>query len=126
MAFEGALVRKLFEQLLGTLREFVKQRDDLLLVVPCADTDVPLLAKALRDLDRESGSDLFLLFAEDFVSRDAFVTRIGMRLQEEHELTNDATASESSKLPPLPTDVFDPVQSPLGRLEAGLRYAHSL
>ena len=42
-------MRKLFDQLLATIREFVKQRDDLLLLVPCADTDVPLLMKALRE-----------------------------------------------------------------------------
>lgn len=119
-------MRKLFEQLLGTLREFVKQRDDLLLLVPCADTDVPLLAKALRDLDRESASDLFLLFAEDFVARDAFATKIGTQLQQEHELSNEVAVAQSSKLPPLPTDFVDPHRSPLARLEAGMRYAHSL
>lgn len=119
-------MRKLFEQLLGTLREFVKQRDDLLLVVPCADTDVALLAKALRDLDRESGSDLFLLFAEDFAAPDTFVTKIAMRLQEEHDLATDVTVAESSRLPPLATDFVDLIQSPLTRLEAGMSYAHSL
>ena len=119
-------MRKLFEQLLVTLREFVKQRHDLLLVVPCADTDVPLLAKALRDLDRESASDLFLLFAEDFAAPDTFVTRMAMRLQEEHDLVTNVTVAESSRLPPLPTDFVDLIQSPLTRLEAGMSYAHSL
>ena len=63
-------MRKLFDQLMATLRQFLKQRDDLLLFVPCEDSDVALLLKALRDLDRESGADLFLLFAEDFAHSD--------------------------------------------------------
>ena len=95
-------MRKIFDQLMDTLREFLKQRDDLLLLVPCEDSDVPLLLKALRDLDRESGSDMFLLFAEDFSDPDAFLDNIAQRLQEEHELTNEAVGPDVPKLPPLP------------------------
>ena len=65
-------MHKIFNQLMDTLRQFVKQRDDLLLLVPCEDSDVPLLLMALRTLDRESGSDLFLLFADDFADPDTF------------------------------------------------------
>ena len=83
-------MRKIFNQLMDTLREFLKQRDDLLLLVPCEDSDVPLLLMALRTLDRESGSDMFLLFAEDFAAPDAFLDNIAQRLQEERELTNEA------------------------------------
>ena len=93
---------KIFNQLMDTLREFLKQRDDLLLLVPCEDSDVPLLLMALRDLDRESGSDMFLLFAEDFSDPDAFLDNIAQRLQEEHELTNEAVGPDVPKLPPLP------------------------
>ena len=83
-------MREIFDQLLETLRQFVKQRDDLLLLVPCEDSDVPLLLMALRTLDRESASDLFLLFADDFSDPDTFLDSIAQRLQEEHELTNQA------------------------------------
>jgi tetratricopeptide (TPR) repeat protein len=110
---------------MATLREFLKQRDDLLLLVPCEDTDVPLLLKALRDLDRESGSDLFLLFAEDFSAPDTFVDNIAARLREEHELTN-AAGPDAPKLPPLPAGFMEGGQPALDRLEAGMRYAHSL
>jgi tetratricopeptide (TPR) repeat protein len=119
-------MRKIFEQLIGTLRQFLKQRDDLLLLMPCADSDVPLLLKAMRDLDRESGSDVFLLFAEDFQAPGAFLNNTAQRLQEEHKLTNEAVGPEVPKLPPLPADFLDPKNPPPARLEAGLRYAHSL
>ena len=49
-------MRKLFNQLIETFREFLKQRDDVLLLVPCEDCDVALVLKALRDLDRRRTS----------------------------------------------------------------------
>jgi hypothetical protein len=118
-------VRKLFEQLMATIREFVKQRDDLLLVVPCEDTDVALLMKALRDVDRESGADLFLLFADDFEAPASFVDSLAMRLREEHQLTNES-APDDAKLPPLPAAVTDGAESSYARLEAGMEYGHGL
>src|SRR6058998_1270202 len=119
-------MRKIFEQLLGTLRQFLKQRDHLLLLVPCGDSDVALLLKALRDLDWESDADVFLLFAEDFQAPDAFLNNIAQRMQEEHALTNEAVGPDVPKLPPLPAVFLDQNNPPLVRLEAGLHYAHSL
>ena len=119
-------MRKLFDQMMGSLRKFLKQRDHLLLLVPCGDSDVALLLKALRDLDRESGTDLFLLFADDFQTPDTFLNDIVRRLQEEHALTNEAVGPDVLKLPPLPVAFLDPRNPPLARFEAGLHYAHSL
>jgi len=119
-------VLKIFNQLLDTLREFLKQRDDLLLLVPCEDSDVPLLLMALRTLDRESGSDMFLLFADDFAAPGAFLDHIGQRLHEERELTNEALGPDVPKLPPLPSEFLDVNGPPSERLEAGMRFAHSL
>src|SRR5215831_7087793 len=98
-------MRKLFDQMMESLRKFLRQRDDLLLLVPCEDSDVALLLKALRDLDRESASDLFLLFAEEFEEPSAFVRNLSERLKEEHELTNGAVEPDVEKLPPLPPDL---------------------
>jgi hypothetical protein len=118
-------VRKLFEQLMATIREFVRQRDDLLLVVPCEDTDVPLLMKALRDVDRESGADLFLLFAENFQTPASFVDGMARQLDDEHRLTNES-APDDAKLPPLPNAFTDEGKPAITRLEAGVAYAHGL
>jgi tetratricopeptide (TPR) repeat protein len=119
-------VRKIYEKLLAAIRHFLKQRDDLLLLVPCADSDVALLMKAMRDVDRESSSDLFLLFADDFLAPDEFLDDIARRLKDEHRLTNDAIGPDVPKLPPLPGDLLRPERAAAVRLEAGLRYAHSL
>lgn len=119
-------MRKAYDQLMGTVRGFLKQRDHVLLLVPCGDSDVALLLKALRDLDRESGGDVFLLFAEDFHTPDAFLNNMARSLQEEQRLTNEAVGPDVPKLPPLPQEFLDQKPPPAARLEAGLRYAHSL
>jgi hypothetical protein len=119
-------MRKIFEQLMRTLRYFIRQRDDLLLLVACGDSDVALVLKALRDLDRISSGDLFLLFADDFETPDAFVTSLAGRIEEERTLINDATGPEVEKLPPLPPEMVAPGPAPAVRLEAGMGYARSL
>jgi hypothetical protein len=119
-------MRNLFEQLTRTLRHFLAQRDDLLLLVACGDDDVALVLKALRDLDRNSPGDLFLLFGDDFDAPDSFLTNMARRFEEEHSLTNEAVPANEGKLPPLPADFLNPASPPPARLEAGLRYAQSL
>jgi tetratricopeptide (TPR) repeat protein len=119
-------MRKIFEQLQAALRQFLTQRDYLLLLVPCEDTDVPLLLKALRDLDRELGSDMFLLFAEAFRSPGQYLEDIAQSLQEELRLTNSSAGPDTPELPPLPDEFLDGMILPPVRLEAGLGYGHSL
>jgi tetratricopeptide (TPR) repeat protein len=119
-------MRKLFDQLTRTLRDFRAQRDNLLLLVPCADSDVAFLLKALRDLDRQAPADLYLLFADDFLSPDSYMTSLANRLQEELTLTNEATGPNDEKLPPLPPEILDQHSLAPDRLKAGMRYARSL
>jgi tetratricopeptide (TPR) repeat protein len=119
-------MRKLYEQLKAALEQFVNQRDCLLLLVPCGDNDLPLLLKALRDTDRESASDLFLLFGHTFASQEDFVSNVAAHLQDEHQITNESAASEESELPPLPEDLLEASKEPAERLETGLWYGRSL
>jgi hypothetical protein len=100
-------MRKLFDQLTRTLRHFREQRDNLLLLVSCADSDVAFLLKALRELDRQAPADLYLLFADDFLSPDVYMTSLADRLQEELTLTNEAAGPSDEKLPPLPLEFLD-------------------
>lgn len=118
-------MRQIFEQLMRSLRYFIRQRDDLLLLVACNDSDVALVLKALRDLDRMSSGDLFLLFAEDFEAPDSFVTAMAGRIEEERTLINDATGPDVEKLPPLPPEMTGD-RAAAQRLEAGMVYAQSL
>jgi tetratricopeptide (TPR) repeat protein len=119
-------MRKPFDQLTHTLRSFREQRDNLLLLVPCADSDVAFLLKALRELDRQAASDLYLLFADDFLSPDEYVSCLANRLQEELTLTNEATGPSDEKLPPLPPRILDQRSPVPDRLKAGMQYARSV
>lgn len=119
-------MRKIFDDLMRTLRHFVRQRDDLMLLVPCNDSDIALVLKALRDLDRMSSGDLFLLFAQDFDAPASFVTSLAASIEEERTLINEATGPDVEKLPPLPSEMTAADQPPEQRLEAGMRYAQSL
>ncbi len=119
-------MRKLFDQLSAKLRSFREQRDNLLLLIPCADTDVAFLLMALRDLDRQAAADLYLLFADDFLAPDTYVTALADRLQEELTLTNEATGPATEKLPALPPEMLDRRGPAPQRLKSGLQYARSL
>jgi tetratricopeptide (TPR) repeat protein len=119
-------MRKLFDQLTAKLRSFREQRDNLLLLVPCADSDVAFIQMALRELDRQSPADLYFLFADDFLSPNVYLTALANRLQEELTLTNDATGPSTEKLPSLPPEMLDQRSPAPERLKAGLRYARSL
>jgi tetratricopeptide (TPR) repeat protein len=119
-------MRELFDQLTSRLRDFREQRDNLLLLVPCADSDVALLLKALRDLDRQAPADLYLLFADDFVSPGEYVTNVASRLQQELALVNQTASPTDEKLPALPPEILDQRAPVPDRLKAGLQYARSL
>ena len=119
-------MRKLFDQLTRSLRQFRKQRDNLLLLVPCADSNVAFLLQALRALDRQSPADVYFLFADEFLSAQTYVTSMANRLQEELALTNAATGPDDEKLPPLPPEFSEQGNPASDRLQAGMRYARSL
>jgi hypothetical protein len=119
-------MRRIIDQLTRALRQFREQRDALLLLVPCGDSEVAMLLKVLRDLDRQSPSDLYLLFGSDFKCPKSFVTDLAGTLQQELTLTNGAIGPEEEKLPPLPPELLDQGNSPAVRLKASLQYAQSL
>src|SRR5690348_5860707 len=118
-------MRRLFDRLTATLSRFVTQRDDLLLLIPCNDSDYALVLKALRDLDRASASDLYLLFAADFADPTQYVSAMAQSQLDEWTLVNGAVP-ESERLPPLPAAWLDTEKPPADRLALGLEYAKSL
>jgi tetratricopeptide (TPR) repeat protein len=119
-------MRKRFEQLMRTFRQVLRQRDILLLLMPCSDNDAPLVLKALRDLDREIGTDVFLLYADAFQNSPDYLNCIANQLEREHTETKAATDDRMEELPPLPTAFLDQTSPPTSRLQAGLGYSRSL
>src|SRR6266705_2977485 len=86
-----------------------------------------MLLQTLRDIEDASASDVFLLFADDFVSADPFTSIVVERLREEHRMACAAAVEQNrAPLPPLPGALFDLSQPASRRLEDALRFARSL
>src|SRR5262245_22467464 len=106
-------MRQLFQRLRKDLEGFVEQRDDLLLLAACGGDDTAIALKALRDLDRASPADMFLLFADDFADAESFVATAVRRFQEEHRLACEGQAQTGDEpWPPLPGALFDASRPP--------------
>lgn len=120
-------MQRLVDGLRGTVEAFVEQRDDLLLLLGCSDDDAALAAKVVSDAEQANGTDVFLLFTDDFVLADPYVAVLGERLREEHRAACAALQEEGREpLPPPPPALFDDTQPPPSRLYAGMAYARSL
>ena len=106
-------MRQLFQRLRKDLEGFVEQLDDLLLLAACGENDTAIALKVLRDLDRASSADLFLLFADDFADAESFVATAIQRFQEEHRLACEGRAQAGDEpWPPLPSALFDASRPP--------------
>lgn len=120
-------MKKLFAQLGKDLRCFIEQRDDLMLLADCTSADSALVLQTLRDIEQQSGTDVFLLFADNFVEPDCFVSAAVDRLQEEHRLACEGLAEEGRHpLPPMPASLFDQSRPAATRLAEAIGFARSL
>src|SRR5215207_8480210 len=113
-------MQRLVDGLRGRMEGFVEQRDDLLLLLGCSDDDAALAAKVISDAEQANGTDVFLIFTDDFVLADPYVAVLGERLREEHRVACAALREEGREpLPPPPPALFDETQPPSSRLYAG-------
>jgi tetratricopeptide (TPR) repeat protein len=120
-------VQRLVDGLRGTVEAFVEQRDDLLLLLGCSDDDAAIAAKVVSDAEQANGTDVFLLFTDDFVLADPYVAVLAERVAEEHRAACAALGEEGREpLPPPPIALFDEALPPAQRLYAGMAYARSL
>jgi hypothetical protein len=120
-------MQKLVRRLQSELHGFIEQRDELVMVASCSDNDVAILLKILRDIEQASGTDVFLLFADDFVAPGPYVSVAAERLREEHRIACEALAQDGKPaLPPIPDEVFDVSREPVERLWRAICFAQSL
>lgn len=120
-------MQRLIERLQRQLREFVEQRDDLLLCLRSSDDDTTVALKVLRDLEQASEHDVFLLFGDDFVRGPEFVTALVGHVAEEREYANQCFVEEGrSELPAIPRELLDRRVVPKKRLVALIEYARGL
>src|SRR5262245_15470295 len=119
-------MRRLYEKLGAMLRGFIDQRDDWLLLVAANDSDSALVLQSLREFDRESPSDLVLLFGHPFAAPDTFVDSLAGALRDEVETVNSGAAPTDTPLPVPPEAMSEPAVPAATRLRFGLDYAASL
>jgi tetratricopeptide (TPR) repeat protein len=120
-------MRKLIERIQATIAAFVEQRDDLLMIVGCSDNDAPMFLKIVEDVEQATGTDGFLLFADDFRDPEPYVSVAVERLREQHKIACDWLAEqEKAPLPPLPALLDDHEVPPAERLRSAMAYSRSL
>ncbi|CAG1007007.1 hypothetical protein ANRL2_04668 [Anaerolineae bacterium] len=118
---------KLIDAIKRSFETFVEQRDDLIMIVTCSDNDAAMVLKFVQDVEQANGTDLFLLFADDFTDADTYVADAVARLREEHSIASEwLTQHERSPLAPIPENLDDKSISPVRRLGLAMTYARSL
>jgi tetratricopeptide (TPR) repeat protein len=120
-------MRQLIKRLRKELEEFVEQRDDLILIAACSPEESATVVHLLRDLEQSGGSDVFLLFADDFFQAGPFVSVAIERLRIDHRLASEALKQEGRQpLPPMPEILLDATRPPAQRLQDAVGFAVSL
>jgi len=120
-------MRKLLQRVQQQIRDFVEQRDDLVLVAACSDGDTPMALKILRDIEQGGGGDMFLLFGDAFNDAPSYVDIIIERLRAEHCLADEALSAEGEEgLAQMPETLFDETKPPAQRLLEAILFARSL
>ncbi|WP_437927503.1 hypothetical protein WMF37_52230 [Sorangium sp. So ce291] len=118
--------RKL-DELKATLGEFVEQRENLLLVVSCADPEMSYVLKTLEGMDDTAPSDIYLVFGEAFTDAAQYASAIMKNLRLQMEIVKAPRAAEGeAPLPPLPEVCDDAEAPPTARLRAAIDHASSL
>ncbi len=120
-------MRQLFENARRQLEAFIEQRDDLLLLAACPSDDLGFVLQTLRDIEQSSGTDVFLLFSDNFVQPGPFLDVTAERLRQEHQTACQALAEQGRPpLPPLPAALFDAARPPAERLVMAIDFARAL
>lgn len=120
-------MRRLLEKVRKDVSRFIAQRDDLLMVASCFDSDAGIVLQILRDLEQASATDVFLLFGDNFVQTNPFVSVTVERLREQHRIACEGLAEKGREpLPPLPSSLSDESQPPHLRLQQAICFARSL
>jgi tetratricopeptide (TPR) repeat protein len=116
-------VQRLFQKIDGRLRQFIGQRDALLLVVICRDEETAFLLKTTQAID-ESSADVFWMFAEDFVDPQAYVDALVGSFRTRVEMLNTKlTEAGEPPWPALPPRLVDVRTRPSARMRVLLMYA---
>jgi hypothetical protein len=119
-------MRALIEKFRHQAEVFVEQEDDFLCLVRATATETGIVLKVLREMDVANGTDLFLLFADEYRDPASYGVAVLARLREEVRLANQLRAKEQKPLfPELPVEAAAGKEPP-DVLIAAIAYAKTL
>ncbi len=120
-------MRRKLEDLQATLRGFVTQRANLLLVVSAQDTELVYVLKSLEGLDQTSDAALFFLFAEPFHDASSYVGALIKKLALQLGQAEKERASRGElPWPSMPALCNDLAAAPDRRLRAAVDHLSGL
>lgn len=93
-------MRRIVEKLQSDLIEFVVQRDDLVLVVRCADPESALVSKMVEGLDESRDSELYWTVLDEFRSDAAFAEACVRSFRVNHDALRLSLQKDGKEPPP--------------------------
>jgi hypothetical protein len=119
-------MRALIEKFRHQAEEFVEQEDDFLCLVRSTATETGIILKILREIDVANGTDVFLLFADEYRDPASYVAAVLARLREEIRLANQLRAKVQKPLFPELPQAVAAGKEPHDVLIAAIAYAKTL
>jgi tetratricopeptide (TPR) repeat protein len=118
---------KLFQQVEDELRLFLKQRDNVALILCGSAGDSLPILKVLEGLEEASASDLFWMCTENFVDARSYASTVVKNFVSRHQAVR--LAMENRKMPPwpvIPAEVLSETEAPAKRLRTLAAFSREL
>jgi tetratricopeptide (TPR) repeat protein len=120
-------VQRLLDDLTARLRAFVRQRDDLALVVRCRDDETVLVAKALEGIEDASDAEMFWLITDEFHDSASYVSGVVNAFAVKHGAVRLAMPEHGMRpWPLLPEALLDETRPPVERLRELMTFSRAL
>jgi tetratricopeptide (TPR) repeat protein len=123
-------VQKLFDALTARLRGHLGQRDDVALVVRCADAEAVALVKALEGVDDAGASEMFWIATDDFADATSYASSLVNAFAVKHGAVRLAMQRGAPAgvrpWPPLPDALLDESRPPADRLRELMAFSRAL
>jgi hypothetical protein len=117
----------LAEHAVAGFRDFLNQRDDLILIFQSVDGDLPAALKILEALDEELSWVWGWIFAQSFTDPVSYVDAIIEEIASKQAVMSAMLQQQGRPpLPPVPALLRDPSREPVDRLRAAVVYGRSL
>ena len=120
-------MRREFVAMESAMRKFIDQPDYPTMILNTSDNDVLFPTKVLQNTDRQSDSEVFLVFPFACDSVGDYVQKCMEFLKAQADSVNEGRITEGQDpWPPFPLLCLDPRQSPYQRLRAVIDYTRQV